>query len=312
MQCKLYALLLFSFSILFLTQAQNYGNATYDRLSLVGQFHTRDFNLDTGNIFNSYMDGIIRIPTTVGFWFFILLLIFEISLCCRWCCNCCRCIKQLDSSRDSVEVFTKWARSIKNSRSRLIGSFFFLVACCFVFPFGFLVCRAYFAKGTDDVLDASDVLYDLTIQLEDSGDDLVYLGDAIINTTLLAIPTCPEADIILNHTDVYVTSVADYNDIIDPIPGNINDLRKFSDDATNNIDGGLWSLVTIFMMVCFINILSFCLRKRVMMRFSLALGLFLIHCTWAAWIGTTVMLVREGQAKGGTCIMHHACELHTY
>ena len=288
---KWHGFLLLCFSLILPSLSQNYGNATYNRLPLVSQFHTEDFDVDTGNLVNSYMEEIITIPYTVGFWFFIMLVVFQISLCCRWCCDCCRCIKQSGTSRESLESFTKWARSIKNSRTRLIGSFFFLVTACFIFIPGFLVCRAYFAKGADEVLDASDVLYDLTIQLEDSGDDLVYLGDVVINTTLLAIPTCPEADIILNHTDSYLNSVADYNDIIDPIPGNLNDLRKFADDGTNRIDGGLWTLVSIYSLVCLINVISFCLRKRVMMRVSLGLGLFLLYCTLAIWIATTVMLV---------------------
>jgi hypothetical protein len=161
------------------------------------------------------------------------------------------------------------------------------ILCCG----GFVICRSYFVDGSDKMLDAADVLYDMTRDLEDSGDDMFYLGESVRNNTLLAIPTCPEAEVILDYTDVYLDSVNEYNDIIDPIPGDINDVRGFADDGSQNIQQGLWSLVSVFTLICIFNVLSFSLRKRLMMRIALGIGLVLIHCTLIAWMGATVMLV---------------------
>jgi hypothetical protein len=284
-----------------LTRAQSYGNATYDQLSVVSQFHTRDFDIDTEVIMNDYMEEIITIPYLAALGFFFAILIFEISLCCRWCCDCCRCIKQLDSTRESLNSFTSWAKSIKNSRNRLSYCFFFLIVLNIICCSGFVICRGFFVKGSDKLLDSADVLYDITIELEDSGDDLEYLGETVINATILAIPTCSEADVILNYTDVFLDSVTEYNDIIDPIPGNLDDLRNFSEDGSDNIEGGLWSLVALYMAVCGFNIVSYTLKKRIMMRVSLGVGLFLLYGTLAAWAGGTVMLVRVNDVL--VCVM---------
>jgi hypothetical protein len=169
--------------------------------------------------------------------------------------------------------------------------FFIFVGMCAISCSGFLFCRSVFIKGGEKMLDSADVLYDLTIELEDSGDDLMHSGILVINATLLAIPTCPDATVIFNYTEIYLDSVAEYNDIIDPIPGNINDLRQFSENGNENIQIGIWLLWCIFITVCFFNILAFCLRKRVMMRVTLGLGIVLLYGTLGAWLGATVMLV---------------------
>ena len=273
-----------------LSNAQTYGNATYNRLRIVKQYHTREFDVDTGHVVNEYMEEIAVIPYLGGVALFLAIVIFQIALCARWCCNCCRCIDEVDNS--SLARFTKWADNVKNSRIRLKGCFFFFVTATIVFCSGFMIVRAYFAKASDILLDATDYLYDLTIDLEDSGDDLIYLGDSVFNTTLLAVPTCPESTLILNYTDTYLNYVNDYNDIIDPIPGNIDDLKQFAEVGADQVDGSLWSLTTIYFVVCCVNIVAYCLRKRVMMRFSLGTEFVLIYFSVFAWVISLVMLVR--------------------
>lgn len=279
------------FSCVSLIDAQTYGNATYNRLPVVSQFHTEDFDVNIDNILNSYMEEIINIPYKCACIFFAAILIFEIALCCRWCCDCCRCVNAYDSTLETISQFMTWAASVKKSRNRLSYCYFVSIALNLLILYGFLACRYFMLEGNDVLVSSVNELYELTIDLENSGDDLIYLGDVVINTTELASQTCPEASVILNNTDFYLDSLAEYNEIIDPIPGNLHDLRNFSEEGGENIAGGMYSLLSVFFILCVFNLSSYLLRKRTMMRVSLGVELVVIHVTLAAWVGGCVMLV---------------------
>jgi hypothetical protein len=285
--------LLLSCILLAPATAQTYGNATYNRLSIVTQFHTREFSIDTTTVMNEYMKGIIRIPYYIGIGFFLLLLIFEVSLCCRWCCDWCRCIQQSDDSRESILAFFSWAKAIKSSRNRLRFWFFLSISLCLICCAGFLVCREYFIMGSDQMLESNAVMYGITRDLENSGNTLLYLGNSIVNGTVLALQSCPEAVGIFNYTDIYLDSVDEYNQIIDPIPGDLTDQRQFAEDGSNRIQKGLLTLFFLFLEICILNVVAFCWRKRLLMRLALGIGLIVIHATLAVWMGSGVMLVSE-------------------
>lgn len=264
-----------------LVSCQSYGNVTYTKLSYLMKFHSEDFDVDTSDLHNDYITAVITMPIIATAVLFVGMIIFEFSLLFRCCCKCLRCMSHGESpARESISAVTLWTRDVSRSKTLLSRSFYLLVILCCVLSQGIIWSMQFFKEGSDNAIHATSDLKDVSISLEESGLALDVQGDQILNLTALAIPTCPEADVVEDYATDFEDYIESYLDIVGPLPDNLQDLEDFLSDWTEgdtDSTGYVFGVYLLGVVVTLPLIVSFCIKSKCSMRGSLCGGVLFIH-----------------------------------
>jgi hypothetical protein len=253
---------------------------TYNKLSYLLTFHDEDFDVDTSDMQNDYIISVVTLPVVVTVVLFLGMLIFQLSLMGRSCCKCLQCLPEETPARDTINSVTAWTKKVSRSKKILTTSFYFLIVLCCILCQGIIWSMQSFKEGTDTAIEATSDLKDVAISLEDSGLSLDNQGSLILNLTVLAIPTCPEAAVVEGYAEDFETYIADYLDVVGPLPDNLQDLEDFLGDWTEgdaDASGYVFNVYLLFIVMTLPILVSFCVKSKWSMRGSLCCGLFFIH-----------------------------------
>ena len=263
-----------------LVTSQTYGNMTYDKLDFLLKFHDEDFDVDTSDLNNDYIKSVLTLPIVITVLLFLGILIFEFSWVCRCCCKCLRCMVSDAPSRDTITSVTEWTDKVSKSKTFLTRSFYCLLLICCLFSQGIIWSMQHFKDGSDTAIQATGDLKDVAISLEDNGLALDAQGSMILNLTQLAIPTCSQAEVVEGYAEDFETYIADYLDVIGPLPDNLQDLEDFLNDWTEgdaDASGYVFNVYALFLLMTLPLLVSFCCKSKWSMRCSLCCGLCYIH-----------------------------------
>ena len=297
--------------------AQSYGNASYSELQIVKAFHliphlnsdysqsSKQFDIDTSDINNEYAESVIVLPITITVALFIALCIFELALCFRVCCKCCTCMDD-GPARNSMGSVARWTANIAHSRDNLsifCALFGLLTAVCC----SGVVWAAFFVMdGNDNSIDATHSLQQTTGSLETSGDNLEYYGYVVYNLSTLAIPSCPQAEVVQESTVTYLNYVEEYNDLIGPIPHELNTLedflKKWGEDTAESV---IWNSYGIYLLLLVIMSIAFACKSKTTARVALGLGLVIEHLTLVLFCIMMIVLVSALCVSFARLCVHH-------
>lgn len=279
-----------------LVQSQSYGNMTYNKLSYLMTFHSEDFDVDTSDPQNDYMKSVLFLPILITALLFFGMVVFLMSLLFRCCCKCMQCMSHGEEpSRDTITTVTAWTTKVSKSKGCLTKSFYFLIILCFILAQGIIWSMQNFKEGSDNAIEATSDLKDVTISLENSGLDLEMQGDLVLNLTRNAIPSCPEAAVVESYASDFDNYINDYLDIVGPLPDNLQDLEDFLNDWTAgdaDASGYVFSVYLLFVLMTLPIIIAFCVKSKWCMRGSICCGLFFIHILLVAFCLYFIALVR--------------------
>jgi hypothetical protein len=153
----------------------------------------------------------------------------------------------------------------------------------------------HFSEGSDNAIQATSDLKDVSISLENSGLALNSQGDLVLNLTILAIPTCPAASDVETYALEFDTYINEYLDVIEPIPGDLQDLEDFLEEWTSDsdadVEGYVFNVYLLFIVMTLPVLVSFCVKSKWSMRGSLCCGLFFIHLLLVAFCLYFIALV---------------------
>ena len=286
--------LLVTFFLPALVSCQSYGNMTYNKLSYLMTFHDEDFDVDTSNLHNDYIESVITVPIITTIVLFLIFLIFELSLMFRCCCQCLRCMNHGKRPDDeSSAAMFEWKEGVNKSKSFLTRSFYTSMVLCFIVTGGIIWSMQHFQKGTDNAIDATVELKDVAISLEDSGNALDIQGSQVLHLTQEAIPTCPEATAVETYAEEFEQYIAEYLDIVEPLPSNLEDLEDFLNEwSVGDVESGyVFGVYILFVVLTIPLLIAFCLKSKCCMKISLCCGLFFIHILLIAFCLYFIALV---------------------
>lgn len=288
-------LIIILFSYFSLIISQSYGNLTYSVLGIVKSIHklphldsnlkeiSNNFNIERNQLHNDYTESVIVFPILLTCLLFISFSLFELSLCCRVCFSCCRCLDTIPI-RDSINSMALWTEKVTKSRISLVRGFW-----CFAF-LSLLACQGiifsgiFLINGSNRGIDSANNLYDIAIDLEDSGENLDTSGNLVLDLTAQAVPTCPEANYVQNYADDFSTYVADYMSIIQPIPNDLNKMEDFLKEYGLSVASiSIWATYSgVFVSIIFI-ILAYLSRNKLAVKISIGWGAIILHCILVFW-----------------------------
>jgi hypothetical protein len=284
---------------------QSYGNVTYDELRLVKEFHliphfdsnfkscSKKFDLDPNAINNEYAESVIVLPIVITSVIFLGFCIFELSLCCRLCCKCCTCLESGgEPSRNSITTISAWTYKIANSRDDLKIIFFVFIGLTFWTVSFVIWAFVYIMFGNDKSIDATNNLQDTTSSLENSGNILANYGQAVYNLSTLAIPSCSEAAIVQSSSLIYLDYVDDYNTIIDPIPGDLNNLEDFLHDwGEKTAESVVWNAYAVYLLLLAFMLVAYWFKNKGLARVALGCTIAVSHITLVLFCLLMIALV---------------------
>jgi hypothetical protein len=286
-------------------ESQSYGNMTYTPLGIIKKVHNlphlnsnfertnNNFNIDPNDLQNEYFESLLVLPIIFTSLIFIAFSIFGLALCCRVCCPCCRCV---DSGplRTSIHSMALWTEKVTNSRVSLIRAFWSFVCLSFLACQGIIAAGIFFLMGSSRGIDSANNLYDIAIVLKDSGEDLEVSGEIILNLTARAIPTCPEASYVQNYADDFDQYVTDYQDIIDPIPNDLNHLEDFLHTYGIEVASiAVWSTYSIVSLCLIAIVVTYLFKNKVAMKVSIASTNIILHALLFGWCLCMISMVGD-------------------
>jgi hypothetical protein len=299
---KCFHLLLLT-SFLPVATSQSYGNNTYHAISIVKsihllprftqQFHrtSNDFDIDTSDFQNEYTESVIMLPIVLASLIFIAFTLFELALCCRYCCPCCRCVES-EPERSSIHSMAIWTNKVTTSRVSLVRAFWVFVILSFLACQGIIVGGIFILTGSHRGMESADDLYDIAMGLKHSGFDLENSGETILNLTAKAIPTCPEASYVQDYADDFDVYVSEYQDIINPIPNDLNTLEDFLDTyGVDVVSISIWSTYSCVMLTLLAIVITYRSRNRYAVKVSIGWGAIILHTLLAGWCLCMITMV---------------------
>lgn len=285
------------------TTSQSYGNITYNRLGIVESIHqlprydqnfhrsSNTFNIDTNDLHNEYTESVIVVPILLTCLIFVAFTLFELALCCRYCCACCSCI-QHRPDRESIGSMAIWTEKVTNSKVSLIRGFWILVFLSLIACQGDIPAAIFLMAGSQKGINSVDNLYDVAVELKNSGEYLENSGDTILDLTASAIPSCPEASYVQTYADDFETYVTDYQDIINPIPNDLNTLEDFIHAyAVKVVTISIWSTYAVVLVTLLVIVLSYRSRSRILVKVSIGWGTIVLHTLLVVWCLSMIAMV---------------------
>lgn len=280
---------------------------TYNKLSYLMTFHDEEFDVDTSDPQNDYIKSVLILPIIVTVILFLGMLIFQLALLFRCCCKCMRCMSHGDlPNRESVGSVTLWTEQVTKKKVNLTRSFYFLIVLCCILTQGIIWSMQHFSEGSDNAIQATSDLKDISISLENSGIALDTQGDLILNLTVLATPSCPEASAVQSYAEDFETYVDAYMDVIGPIPDNLQDMEDFLNDwavADASVTGYVFNVYLLFIAMTLPMLISFIIKSKCVMRGSLCCGLIYIHGLLVMFCLYFIALVRTS-VSDRNCTQH--------
>lgn len=286
--------------------SQSYNNLTYEVLDIVKTIHSfphinsnfqkesNHFNIEINNLKNNYTESVVFLPILLTCLFFISFLLFQLSLCCRVCLPCCRCINN-EPLRTSINSMALWTEKVTKSRISLTRAFWVFVFLTLIACQGIIFTGIYLIKGGQQGIDSANNLYDIATDLQDSGENLDTSGNIVLDLASQSIPTCPQASYVQSYADDFNTYVSDYMDIIDPIPNDLNKMEDFLKTYGLSVATiSVWSTYAAVIVSVVFIVIAYLSKNRVAVKFSIAWGLIIIHCIlifWCIFMIATVIFI---------------------
>ena len=290
-------------SYLSLISSQTYGNLTYNVLGIVKTIHSfphinskfqkisNHFNIDRNDLNNEYSQSVLTLPILFTCLLFVSFTIFELSLCCRVCCTCCRCLDS-EPIRASINSMALWTEKVTKSKVSLIRSFWIFVLFSLIACQGIIFSGIYLINGFQHSIDSANNLYDLSINLEDSGYNLDTSGNIALNLVTQSIPTCPEAKFVQPYANDFNTYVTDYLNIIQPIPNDLTTMKDFLKKYGKHIASiAIWVTYAAVLTSILFIIFSYLSKNRIAVKVSIGWGTLIIHCILVFWCIFFIALV---------------------
>lgn len=290
-------------SFVSVTRSQSYGNVTYHALGIVKSIHllprfnqqlqrtSNNFNIDTSDFQNEYTESVIMLPIVLTALIFIAFTLFELALCCRYCFSCCRCVES-EPERSSIHSMAIWTNKVTTSRVALVRAFWVFVSLSFLACQGFIAGAIFVFSGSHRGMESADDLYDIAIRLKDSGLYLENSGEIILNLTAEAIPTCPEASYVQDYADDFDVYVSEYQDIINPIPNDVDTLNDFLDNYGDYVVSiAVWSTYSCVMLTLLAIVITYSSRNRLAVKVSIGWSAIVLHILLTVWCLCMITMV---------------------
>jgi hypothetical protein len=284
-------------------ESQSYGNVTYYPRGIVKNVHNlphinknfertnNNFDIDPDDLQNEYAESVIVLPIIFTCIILIGFTIFELALCCRLCCPCCRCIDN-GPTRTSIHSMALWTEKVTNSRVSLIRAFWIFALLAFLAGQGIIAASVFFINGSQDGINSANDLYDIALSLKDSGEDLEDSGEIILNLTARAIPTCPEASYVQTYADDFDEYVSDYQSIIDPIPNDLNHLEEFLHTYGVQVASiGVWSTFSAIQLCLVLLVGTYLYKSKAVMKVAIAWTAVILHILVIGWCLCLITMV---------------------
>jgi hypothetical protein len=291
------------FSLIPMASGQSYGNITYHALGIVKSIHllprfnqqfyrsSNDFDIDTSDLQNEYTESVIMLPIVLASLIFIAFTLFELALCCRYCCPCCRCV-ETSPERSSIHSMAIWTNKVTSSRLSLVRAFWVFAFLAFLACQGIIAGAIFIFSGSHRGIESADDLYHIAIGLKHSGEYLENSGDLILNLTAKAIPTCPEASFVQDYADDFDVYVSEYQDIINPIPNDLNKMEDFLHTyGLQIVSISIWVTYSCVMMTLLAIVITYRTRNRSAVKVSIGWGAVILHVLLVGWCLCMITMV---------------------
>lgn len=248
---------------------------THHILHLDSHFQQVDhtFNISYNSFYNDYTKSLIPIPAICAGLGLLAVIVLQISLCARLCCECCRFMPRQRNERNRRAAQT----SLFSQKPARYQNYVYLFVVGFVITVlavqSFIIGKSFLTSGVHSSKNTVNFVLDVFNDLVSYGDKMTSYGDQLSEDFTFAQNTgCTQASNLQQYMPEYYNYISEYESYVTPVPNQLDDVSsKLELWGVTYQNYTIWGLYFIILIGLVVYLLGFWRKSKIAMRIGIGM-----------------------------------------